>query len=228
MDLLTQRRAMMMAQGTEPQYVTDGLIHWLDGINKGASDGSWVDLIGGHIYTNYGSVTPISNGFYFDGVDDRFYNNTFTTVTKPTTNTIEVVLSGAQLEDVASCLFAAYAANGSSNVKRLYVAMVRDTSLISLATTSNYPLYPFSSASNVKSIVSCPDGRCYVNGVLGESPSSLYCGYNGTGNRIGAGYWNTNRHFYKGNIHAIRIYDRSLTAEELAHNYALDLQRFNL
>lgn len=210
-------------------YVTDGLIHWLDGINKGASDGTWVDLIGGHIYTNYGDVTPISNGFYFDGVDDRFYNNTFTTVTAPTTHTIEVVLSGAQVGSTGGyCLFAAYAANGTASVKRFYVSFVGDYSTIALASTSNSPLYSYSSASDIKSIVSCPDGRCYINNIPAVSTRDGYFSYNGGANRVGCGYYNSNRHFYKGNIHAVRIYNRSLTAEELAHNHALDLLRFNL
>ena len=31
---------------------------------------------------------------------------------------------------------------------------------------------------------------------------------------------------YKGNIHAIRVYDRALTDAELAHNFLLDSIRF--
>jgi hypothetical protein len=228
MDLLTQRRAMMMAQGTEPQYVTDGLIHWLDGIDKGASDGTWVDLIGGHVYTNYGHVTPISNGFYFDGVDDRFYNNTFKVVTTPTTHTIEVVLSEAQVGSSGGfCLFTSHATAYTD--KRFYVAFVGFKSKICLSAAEAYPMYNYTSAEDIKSIVSCPDGRCYINNVPSVSDENNYYSCTTTANRVGVGYYSgSERHFYKGNIHAIRIYDRSLTAEEVAHNYALDLRRFNL
>lgn len=229
MDLL-QRRAMMAQKAEpEPQYVTDGLIHWLDGIDKGASDGTWVDLIGGHVYTNYGGVTSISNGFYFDGVDDRFYNNTFKVVTTPTTHTIEVVLSGAQVGSTGGyCLFSAYAAGGDANVKRFNVAFAGNLSVVILQTTLAFPTYPYVSASDVKSIVSSPDGKFYINNVQGTSTRDGYYASNGAANRIGCGYYNTNRHFYKGNIHAVRIYNRILTDDERGHNYALDLRRFNL
>lgn len=47
------RRRMMMQQGGEPlpEYIQDGLVFWLDGIDKGNITGKWIDLIGGIEFT---------------------------------------------------------------------------------------------------------------------------------------------------------------------------------
>lgn len=210
-----------------PGYVTDGLIFWVDGIDKGASDGSWVDKIGGHIFAHSSnSPTPTDTGFSFDGTN-FFYNKTFLEVTAPGTHTIEIALSDAQVGDDGYCLFTAYAA--SYSVKRFYVAFVGSKSKVCLSAAKTHPMYNYTSAEDIRSIVSCPDGRCYINNVQSVSDENNYYKSTGTVNRIGCGYYNSKaRHFYKGNIHAIRIYNRSLTADEVAHNYALDLMRFNL
>lgn len=225
MDLIT-RRALMMAQRVEPepQYVTDGIILWLDGINKGGTDGNWTDLVNGHVFTNRG-CTVLSDGFSFDGVDDDMMNSTFNTVTTPMDNTIEVVVSAVDATGVHA-IFCAGAPAGNKNTKRFYVAIT--TQLVCLATTSSYPTISTPTPAAVHSIVSCPDGGLYINGVAATPAANGYYNFQGASNRIGSGYYPTTvRHRFKGTIHAIRIYNRSLTAEEVAHNYALDLQRFN-
>lgn len=32
---------------TAPGYIDDGLVFWLDGIDKGGVHGKWIDLVGG-------------------------------------------------------------------------------------------------------------------------------------------------------------------------------------
>lgn len=46
--------------------------------------------------------------------------------------------------------------------------------------------------------------------------------------RIKCGYNTPNQYVFTGNIHAIRLYSRALTAAEIAANYAVDKERFNL
>ena len=229
MDLL-QRRREMMARGTEPRYITDGLILWLDGIEKGASDGSWVDKIGGHIFTNQGGVTPLDNGFSFDGSNDVMLNTSFNVVTSPDQHAIEVVISDAYVASTSDgrTLFASYAATSSYRIKRFNLSFY-GSEVICPAALEGFLGIPVTTPSDIRSIVFCPDGKHYINGdeMVTTAPAT-YWSSNSMQNRIGSGWYNRARHFYKGNIHAVRIYNRSLTAEEVAHNYAIDLRRFNL
>ena len=90
--LLLQRRMMMSAkQG--PEYVQSGLVFWLDGLNKGSSDGSeWIDRIGGVVFENVGA-TPIRNGYSFESGNEL---RTTTRVRYPSvSSTIEVCIKGA-------------------------------------------------------------------------------------------------------------------------------------
>lgn len=51
-------------QITINSYITDGLVFYLDGINKGTNEGKWTDLAGGVQWTNYGA-TSLENGWSF-------------------------------------------------------------------------------------------------------------------------------------------------------------------
>jgi hypothetical protein len=76
------------------QYISDGLIFELDGLDKG-STGSycWVDKVGGKTFTNAGGVEELNNGFRFNRTSTS-YLDCNTTLTSTTYNqcTIEVVL----------------------------------------------------------------------------------------------------------------------------------------
>jgi hypothetical protein len=72
--------------------------------------------------------------------------------------------------------------------------------------------------------------KAYVNGVnrnqsINRTPISadsyprFGCGYNSQA---------SNSYSYIGDVCAMRFYNRTLTAEEIAYNYALDKERFNL
>lgn len=75
--LKSLRRHIMMQQGGGGcPYIEDGLIFWLDGIDKGATPNKWTDLIGGIEFTpddesvifNVDNVyCPISKGLFYNG-----------------------------------------------------------------------------------------------------------------------------------------------------------------
>ena len=66
MDLMQLRRNLMM-QMVKPQetYITNGLVLWLDGINRGGISGKWKNLVGDHIVTMTGLYTELSDGIEF-------------------------------------------------------------------------------------------------------------------------------------------------------------------
>ena len=64
---ITQQLTVNQAAGG-PQYVTDGLVFWLDGIDKGGTT-AWVEKINNYSFENHGA-TFNTDHVYFDGVDD--------------------------------------------------------------------------------------------------------------------------------------------------------------
>jgi hypothetical protein len=77
------------------QYITDGLIFELDGLDKGSTSSyCWVDKVEGKAFTNAGGVEELSNGFRFNGTSTSYLNGDFTAVTSTSYNncTIEIVL----------------------------------------------------------------------------------------------------------------------------------------
>lgn len=63
--MINRRRYMGGGGAPVPtDYIQDGLVFQLDGIDKGATDGTWVDLIGGNVFTNNGAIS-FDTYFYF-------------------------------------------------------------------------------------------------------------------------------------------------------------------
>lgn len=93
--------------------------------------------------------------------------------------------------------------------------------------------YNLGSLETVTSSYDQNEIKLYSNGVLNNklsypgaitSPANstiLAIGTNTTGTSAGATFFN-------GNIYSVRIYDRTLTDEEVYHNYMYDKEKFNL
>lgn len=55
------------------QYISDGLIFELDGLDKGiTSSYCWVDKVGGITFTNVGGVEELNDGFRFNGTSTSY------------------------------------------------------------------------------------------------------------------------------------------------------------
>jgi hypothetical protein len=80
------------------QYISDGLIFELDGLDKGSTSSyCWVDKVGGKTFTNAGGVEELSNGFRFNGTSTSYLNADFNTLTDVNyvSCTIEIVLKSS-------------------------------------------------------------------------------------------------------------------------------------
>lgn len=51
----------------EEDYIKDGLVFWLDGIDKGGEEGKWVDLVGGVEFTPDAAVAAEWGANYVRG-----------------------------------------------------------------------------------------------------------------------------------------------------------------
>lgn len=214
------RRRLMMGQGETEilpanSYVQEGLIFQLDGIEKGADDGRWVDLVGGKVFT--GSATSLPKGFY---VDNKKYlsNNTYLPANENyTVEAIFMQTSGNTQGRVIFCSSVGSTAN--------YICLVRNgTNLLFLERKNTYTV---TSHNNVPIYISANLTRALYNGnVLSPNSSTDYWSGNST-TCVGRPQAAERYQFY-GNIYAIRVYDRRLTEEEQRFNYNIDKKRFRL
>lgn len=222
------------------QYISDGLIFELDGLDK-RSSGSycWVDKVGGKTFTNAGGVEELNNGFRFKGTSTSYLTGNFASLTSASYNncTIEVVLksslesgawspvvifgdwsstSNSQYIGVAanynssvnynhSLQFVSRSRNGSTNCYKIPANILMTTSL-----KSNQPIMA--------------NRQQYSE----TSTTSMTTISNKTQVRVGGRVDGSNVVTFKGDIHAIRVYNRLLTEDEILHNQNIDIQKYNI
>lgn len=204
------------AAGTPtPAYVSNGLVLWLDGIEKGNNNTAWIDKVNGTSFTNHGA-TFNNDHVYFDGIDDYLSNTTYSPPTSGT-GTIEVVIDNEDFGQTTALVF-----------------MARTRAGIGFgATAAKYILYscgatqrPRSIATLAKASFSISNAGKYQNGVELSTSGSDYWGGQVSGTNF-IGKRNTGNYF-KGKIYSIRIYNRQLSESEILANLAVDNARFNL
>lgn len=215
MTLLERRRAMM-GQKTDPsEYISDGLVLWMDGINKGNIENAWVDQINGHVFEGINSPTFGDSYALLDSTQQQYFRNNTFTPPQSDVGTIEVVYEVNSVNDTSPIFM--------SNVSGAIAFLVTDKhALISIMRN----LY-WTDFTEVKGSYSCISTRRLLNGV--EMPSTggdyLYVNnvaYNTIGTRLGRTY------FVNGKVFCIRIYDRQLSLTEQLRNYKADKIRFGL
>ena len=193
----------------ENSYIQDGLVFQLDGINKGTADGTWTDLKGGLVFTNYGAVED-ANGF-------TFANNAYMRIESsfsPNEN--------YTIESSFYCTTKGVVISSGGDQKYNLFMYLSDGLFLQHTNKYNYDI-----TMNSNSIVSVNDSLGYINGRIAQRLSqSDYWGSEGT--NIGCSYYGTSRRWFSGKIYAIRVYNRKLTSEELLYNQKVDNVRFNL
>lgn len=219
MDALLRRRMMMQGGGKPvpaPDYVQDGLVLHLDAKRRGGTAGVWTSLVGNHAFTNYGAVFN-DDHVYFDGVDDYMKNTSFSPPTVGV-GTIEVVYEAdsGKYKKTAMVIFA-----GKTDGGFCYYLSSAGNIYWSIGKTSK-PTY---ATTQAKASVSVSSARAMENNVAMTSASSNYLGNRDSNNYLGK---RSSGNFFGGKIYAIRIYNRQLTADEIANNYAIDVSHYNL
>lgn len=209
-----RRRLMMQAkaQPFECPYITNGLVFWLDGINKGNSAAGWQDLIGKYVFTWISRTTQGENCVIFGSGSTNMYNN-------------KVPMFGTNSTIEGCC-------SSSSNSQwqivfiQNIIMLARDNYGTQLTFKTQRTGGRFNVNVPTTFTASANDNMALVNGVKSTtiknsdwSASSYFS--------IGArGY--SGGYPYVGNVHSIRIYNRLLTEEEMLFNQQVDNERFNL
>ena len=185
------------------RYIEDGLVFWLDGIEKGASDGTWVEKIHGTIFS--GDATSVDKGFNFNGGQR---------------------MSGSWVNGTSS-YFTVEVCYTATTGKHFVWGVGKSGSRVPLyfdnsgAITTIQNLNTFQRPSGVLSnkTVSINQDRGTYNGVNMTKNSGVdYWTASPNNSTVYIGKGDSGGAFYSpltGTIYAIRVYNRRLTAEEM-------------
>lgn len=209
-----RRRLMMQAkaQPLECPYITDGLVFWLDGINKGNSAAGWQDLIGKYVFQWISRTTQGENCVIFGSGSGAMVNKN-----------VPVFGTGSTIEGCCS---------GSSNSSwqivfiQNVIMLARDNGGTQLTFYTKRTGGRFNVTVPTTFTASANDNMALVNGVksttIKNSDWNAISDFN-IGSRGGSVPYP-----YVGNVHSIRVYNRLLTEEEMLFNQQVDNERFNL
>lgn len=221
------RRRMMMQQGGGVGYIQDGLVFWLDGIDKGASDGTWVDLIGGRIAnpSNTG-ISLVSNSDSFERhgstykhfiLDSTLYmpydrytlEVCFDIVGNDTNRTLIVGTTGTR---PTKCLIWA---NNNIGYSRFGNNIYSYPDRYGIAPRGKFYKYAMPKTVSIGKDVCVSDCvKLSTYGDYGKSGAVSNCIIFGDN--------------CDGKLYSIRVYNRILALEEMLHNQQIDNERFNL
>ena len=209
--LLNRRRYMGGAK--EQGYIQDGLVFWLDGIDKGENEGYWTDLKGGCQFTIPASgVTTLTNGFEWTSKTPMPLDSG--EIPKGAGVTVEIVLVKKTGTSNPAIIFASDKQAPSNavgisltNNSIVFLQRCRQMSIsLSLDT-----LYRLSYNTDV----------CAANEEQKNTTGTDYW----SADTIGIGTCGSGRGII-GIIHSIRIYNRKLSLAEMINNQKYDLVRF--
>ena len=240
--------ATLLKQGkTARDYVQDGLVAMWDGIENagwGVHDPNatvWKELISGtdcaivgDLSTNYEwannslvRITETRGYFIYDAselLQDAFRAATFTievTTSQPVNNAswqaqVVNICRKSHLDAYSQGIIARWRRENNGTMGTLSSATYPSGAGLTLATTD--ALATFACTYNAGQYISYLDGEQKSTG--SATPDSTI---DGVFVRLGSINYG-----FRGHYHFVRLYSRALTADEIAANYAIDKERFNL
>ena len=223
---LIERRRLIMECPSD--YVRDGLIFFLDGLNRGGVSGKWTDVVGGKTfdlvggYVEHDSYVHFGNSSY--GVYDWAISDNFDGETG------EFVLSGLSDSTTGQGIFLQPITDGKVG----YSVYHRGGNWWFEINGARHIPYVVQTGATSKTTIST---QGYTNALGVQNAQEIP--RNGNSN-----YWNGNStgktylaarvisaapyQFYEGGVYAVRIYNRKLTRAEVLNNQRLDNIRYNL
>lgn len=205
-------------------YIQDGLIFWLDGINKGDDPLCWTDLKQGVTFDYVNGVTPLSNRVNFAQghavcyADDSYLS--FFNTLNAIDCTFEICLNN-------SANLTSYISFYVGIVSRLTFGFLYNNLLYG-TNMSDRDYQAINNKGHLSFSINTSDAKSYENGALmTKVPGTFWSVYEGNKISIGSRGSNANYIFY-GDIFSIRIYNRLLSEAEAMNNYNVDKKRFNL
>lgn len=223
-ELLQRRRELITQQEITPapSYIQDGLIFHMDGADADYTNNTWTDKIGGLVFKLHGVSKNNNkpNGVYL-GTKNQYASCSSSLYAPATTCTIEVV---ADAEDTPGAVFSN--TNSSGLIGFYFISGY----LYHYWGSSGLPKWPV--ATSGLHTTSVCQSYCYqdLQQYTSNSTSYFLCDSQGLliGRRDLRSATNAIRNPFTGTIYQIRIYNRKLTAEEIAYNQSIDISKYNI
>lgn len=217
-NLLMRRREMVLHDQVSPivcPYITDGLIFWLDGIERGGIAGQWKDLIGGKIFV-LNNVIEGTDCVHFNGVKTSYGLCSGPVSADFNSETIECTVSSFPMR--AALLYPPLI-NGFVGIG---LARGTDDYIHGMDGVGScmWGLGEFKTVSVNSDVAASNKVQRYKigSGSLGANTSgNTYLGMRSNGARC-----------FSGDIYSLRIYNRKLSLAEMLQNQSVDNERFNL
>ena len=226
MELMTARRRLLQTGKAAEDYIQDGLIFFLDGLDRGGITGQWRDKVGGKVFelvgvTEYPSYVQFGSGAY--GVYDGYIS------TDVNGETGEFVITGLSTSGTGQGIFIQPLVDGAVG----YSVYHRQGNWWFEINNDQHVPYRVTATDTPKTISTqgWTNPLGYENGVrINRNGQQNYWGGNQTGKTyLGARVTTGSPYqWYYGGIYAVRIYSRKLTADEVLHNQRLDNIRYGL
>lgn len=233
-------KSMLEHRNFARDYIQDGLSSMWDGIenagwNQHDSNATvWKDLVGSNDLTNHGCVVT---GNSMNSSSRYTYLSTSVSVNMPNAFTTELSLSKWTITTGHELIFLAlpYINNGSG---ARYYFRADNTStpkfIYQCGTTYSDRKVTnilVSAYTHVTMTMVCSGANkyLYLNGVSVNSATRTLTGeWASRGIFIASTASTGSAEYLIASYHAARLYNRALSADEIAHNYAIDKARFNL
>ena len=217
--MLIQNRRREIKELTSKDYIQDGLVFQLDGIERGTNDlTKWVDIIGGQEYvTETGNNATWGNNHLITPCLMQIENNQ---VIKYDNSTFEI----AFYESTGSVNTILYINRNATATQGFGFGFYGNNYLL-----TNSHIYHLTIPKTLAPLGTIPycfsyngDGLLMVNGQVISNTGTV-------------DYYTNSANFTKvasrgngGRLYCIRKYNRKLTQEEMLHNQKVDNIRFNL
>ena len=219
---------------TSASYVQEGLIAQWDGIDNQdtgthvPSATTWKDLVGGRdlTLTSTGKWNAIGDALVADGTSVAASRSSDSI---PASKTIEVVFRQTGkgpsiiLHGGNSSTMQFVSLNGDTNSKCYFEGLGNNTP--HAAVVWNYEPGALRCAAATFENPGSTATATFADGVA-RTDSTHTSGWYFDTDMIALGAWVGNRYPFKGEICAIRLYNTVLTAEQIAANHAVDIERF--
>ena len=224
MDLI-MRRALMMAQKKDVGYITDGLTHWWDGINKGGVTGVWKDLVGNIDLYAQGSVSESQKGWALSGgwlqSDEGYY-----IAEEYGTATIEMVF---RVDSISSGRTVYLFVSGPNTTEKPILAIDTNARIINSNKSNKYVYLLDGNYKGHPKRVSNTQNLCVINGALATRGSTSYKNNNNDYTYVGKRSPDyTDCSAFRGEVYSVRVYNRKLTSDEMMYNQSVDERIFGL
>ena len=206
--------------GIECPYVSDGLIFWLDGIEKGDTVYAWTDLVGGIVLNAGGTTYPTAMDDCYDFTGAGYFRSS-TLLPQSEDTTLEICATW----NGTTSFFHSGDGNGASKKDQVYFYPYK--SLWFLQREKGYSMGNYfdsnSPYANKDITVSVNLDRCIISDTVITAQSSG-TDYWTTSNYTSVGWFRNNYH--TGKIFSIRVYSRRLSEQEQKFNINVDSERF--